>query len=222
MLRWNDFERIRGAEKLSQMRGIILEGYSNSGKTSILKELKKLHSHDYNSERSVIVLSEHYSQVLHRVNGELKSLNQVEHLNLLNDRVKMLKQLSVWAKEVGDTHRSKGIFFILERFHLNHRTAFSDSSLYKIKQIEVELFRLGAKCALLTISTEEAENRLKSRKPEHWKSKTEKETQIEVDHLIHTQHILRQHADNSIIPTLELNTDQQDWKRYAKIIYPGN
>ncbi|WP_240056540.1 TniB family NTP-binding protein [Bacillus mesophilum] len=204
------------------MRGIILEGYSNSGKTSILKELKKLHSHDHNSERSVIVLSEHYSQVLHRVNGTLTSLNQDEHLNLLTDRVKMLKQLSMWAKEVGDSHRSKGIFFILERFHLNHRTAFSNSAFHKLNEIEAELFGLGAMCALLTISTEQAENRLKSRNPEHWRSKTEKETQLEVDHLIHTQHILRQHANNSIIPTLELNTDQQDWERYAKIIYPAD
>ncbi|WP_257391543.1 hypothetical protein [Cytobacillus gottheilii] len=204
------------------MRGIILEGYSNSGKTSILNELKKLHCHDHNNERSFIVLSEHYSQVLHRVNGELKFLNQDEHLHILTERVKMLKQLSLWAKGVGASHRSKGVFFILERFHLNHRTAFSHSGLHKIKEIEAELCGLGAKCALLTISTDQAENRLKSRNPEHWKSKTEKETQKAVDHLIHTQHNLRQHASDTIIPTLELNTDQQDWESYAKVIYPSD
>jgi thymidylate kinase len=56
---------------MSQFKGIILEGYSNAGKTSVLKSLKQLQSSDEYAERSVIVLSEHYTQALHRVNGEL-------------------------------------------------------------------------------------------------------------------------------------------------------
>lgn len=37
---------------MSDFRGIILEGYSNAGKTSVLKELKQLHASE-DAERSV-------------------------------------------------------------------------------------------------------------------------------------------------------------------------
>ena len=47
---------------MSKFRGIILEGHSNAGKTSVLKSLKQLQACD-DAERSVIILSEHYSQV---------------------------------------------------------------------------------------------------------------------------------------------------------------
>lgn len=57
-------------------RGIILEGYSNAGKTSVLNWLKQIQAIDYYAERSVVILSEHYTQVLHRVNGEIRSLNR--------------------------------------------------------------------------------------------------------------------------------------------------
>lgn len=52
---------------MNQMRGIILEGYSHAGKTSVLKSLKLIQAQDELAERSVIVLSEHYSQVLHNI-----------------------------------------------------------------------------------------------------------------------------------------------------------
>lgn len=58
---------------MRNFRGIILEGYSNAGKTSVLKSLKQLQAND-DAERSVIVLSERYSQVLHKVSGELRLL----------------------------------------------------------------------------------------------------------------------------------------------------
>lgn len=90
---------------MSHIRGIVLEGYSHAGKTSVLKALKRLHAVDESSERSIIVLSEHYSQILNNVHGEYKSLNRDEHLNLLKERISMLKKLNDWAK----IFRSRGI-----------------------------------------------------------------------------------------------------------------
>jgi thymidylate kinase len=204
---------------MNQFRGIILEGYSNAGKTSVLKSLKQLQANDDYAERSVVVLSEHYSQVLHRLNGELRTLNPKEHLQLLKDRVMMLKKLSGWARELGQVQRSKGIFFILERFHLNHRVAFSDSLMDEIKQIEAELFGMGARCALLTISPENAEKRLKSRNPEEWAELKEEEVKMACDLLIKQQQEFRRQAKDSIIPTIVINTDNKDWETYAKQIY---
>ncbi|WP_413376113.1 hypothetical protein [Alkalihalobacillus sp. 1P02AB] len=204
---------------MSKFRGIILEGYSNAGKTSVLKSLKQLQACD-DVERSVIVLSEHYSQILYKVNGELKWLSREEHLQLLKERVMMLRKLNNWAREIGQSsERSKGLFFILERFHLNHRVAFSHSISDEIKQLEAELFEMGARCTLLTISPNNLEQRISSRNPNEWIGKTEKEMKKACDLLLSQQQEYRNQAENSIIPTIEINTDHKDWESYAKQIY---
>ncbi|THE13012.1 hypothetical protein E1I69_09060 [Bacillus timonensis] len=207
---------------MSQFRGVILEGYSNAGKTSVLKSLKQIQARDDSAERSVIVLSEHYSQILHRVNGELRKLYRNEHLQLLTDRVKMLRKLRDWEKELGQTQRSKGIFFILERFHLNHRVAYPNCLMDEIEEIEDELYRMGAKCALLTISPENAVKRIISRNPEVWNKKSEEDIRLAYELLLKQQQEYRVQADHSIIPTIEINTDRKEWELYAKQIYSIN
>ncbi|WP_339320259.1 hypothetical protein [Paenibacillus sp. FSL R10-2734] len=79
---------------MSHIRGIIIEGYSHAGKTSVLKALKLLQAQDESSERSIIVLSEHYSQILNNDHGEFQRLNRDEHLQVLKERVNMLKSLN--------------------------------------------------------------------------------------------------------------------------------
>ncbi|MGE7598159.1 hypothetical protein [Lysinibacillus fusiformis] len=206
---------------MSNFRGIILEGYSNAGKTSVLKALKQLHANE-GAERSVIVLSEHYSQVLHKINGELKWLSRDEHLQVLRERVTMLKMLNKWSREVGQTKRSKGLYFILERFHLNHRVAFSHSISDEIKELESQLFEMGAKCTLLTVSPENLEQRISSRNPREWEGKTLKEMKLACELLLEQQQAYRRQAGNSIIPTIEINTDNKDWESYAKQIFLFN
>ena len=204
---------------MGRFRGKILEGYSNAGKTSVLKSLKKLQACD-DAERSIIVLSEHYSQVLHKVNDELKWLSREEHLQLLKSRVMMLKKLNNWAIEIGQSsQRSKGLYFILERFHLNHRVAFSHYISDEIKELEAKLFEIGAKCALLTVSSNNIERRISSRNPNEWIGKTEEEIKKACDLLLEQQQEYRRQAKNSIIPTIEINTDNKDWESYAKQIY---
>jgi hypothetical protein len=127
------------------MRGIILEGFSHAGKTSVLRALKQKQAQDESLERSVIVLSEHYSQVLHNIDGTLIKSTYEEHLQLLKDKVVILRQLNEWATKLGKaSRRSRGIFFILERFHLNHRVAYPDKSLHEIEALEQELVNYGA------------------------------------------------------------------------------
>lgn len=203
---------------MSKFRGIILEGYSHAGKTSVLKSLKQLHASD-DAERSVIVLSEHYSQILHKVNGELKWLSREEHLQLLGERVTMLKKLNNWAREIGQSQPSKGLFFILERFHLNHRVAFLDSISDEIMQLEAQLFEMGARCTLLTVSPENLEQRMSSRNPDEWEGKSVEEIKLSYELLLEQQQEYRSQAENSIIPTIEINTDNKDWESYAKQIY---
>jgi len=204
---------------VTQLRGIILEGFSHAGKTSVLKSIKLMQAQDESAERSVIVLSEHYSQVLHNMQGQLKRSSHEEHLQLLNDRVAILRQLEEWSTKLGSASRgSRGVFFILERFHLNHRVAYSDKTTTEIEAIEKELLRFGAKCALLTISPEIAEHRIQTRTPDEWINKSGEEIKAAANELLTTQKELRKAATNSIIPTIEINTDNKNWDTYAKEI----
>lgn len=202
---------------MSHIRGVILEGFSHAGKTSVLNALKKLHAQDESSERSIIVLSEHYSQVLHNVKGDFQRLNRNEHLKLLQERVNMLRQLNEWAAYLGpDASRaSRGVFFILERFHLNHRVAFPTDFSHEIESLENELFNLGAKCILLTVSSDNVEQRMQNRTPHEWKNKTLEEIRNSADHFIQTQTQLRKQSSLSILPTIEINTDKKEWTTYA-------
>lgn len=203
---------------MSKFRGIILEGYSHAGKTSVLKALKQLHVSE-DAERSVVVLSEHYSQVLYKVQGELKKLSCEEHLQILKDRVAMLKRLNNWAIEIGQTQPSKGLYFILERFHLNHRVAFSHLLSDEIEELETQLFEMGARCILLTVSPENLPQRISSRNPKEWEGKTVEDMKLACEQLVEQQQEYRLQAEKSIIPTLEINTDHKDWESYAKQIH---
>lgn len=117
---------------------------------------------------------------------------------------------------------SKGLLFILERFHLNHRVAFSHSISDEIKELEAQLLEMGAICTLLTVSPENLEQRICSRNPHEWEGKTSKELKLACELILEQQQAYRSQAVNSIIPTIEINTDNKDWKSYAKQIYLFN
>lgn len=74
------------------IRGLIIEGLSTSGKTSMVSAVKKAHSDALNAERTMVAVSEHYSQVLHSDHGVLRSLTQKEHIELLE------RHVDTWSK----------------------------------------------------------------------------------------------------------------------------
>ncbi len=134
--------------KHQHLQGLVIEGISCSGKTSLLKALKILHGDKY--ERSLIVLGEHYSQVLHKKNETLIRSERVEHLQMLKSRINILSELGNWGDFLGPASmQSRGLFYIFERFHLNHQLAFEESD---IAEIENDLSRSNAKTILLTLS----------------------------------------------------------------------
>lgn len=197
------------------IRGIMLEGISSSGKTSTLLALKELHTQQENSERSIIVLGEHYSQVLQNVGGKLVRLEREEHLHLLRERLSMLEKLGGWASTLGPfRRRSRGIFVVFERFYLNHVAAFGGVDSPESAVIADECTRLGLRSALLTLPREQMARRLRM----HGLAATDEELEDAVARGSVEQDACVKAAGSCRVPTLTLDTTDMDWTAYARAI----
>jgi tRNA uridine 5-carbamoylmethylation protein Kti12 len=198
-----------------QIRGIILEGQSCSGKTSIFNAIKRCHLLEDDAERNVIYLAEHYSQNLNWVNGEFKNLSREDNLKVLSDRISMLEQLNKYANSMGISSRhSRGLFFVFERFHLNYANCFDDMNSDEYVRLEQRLINLNAQAVLCTISPDNTAQRLI-----HRATYTKEEVTGEsVAQYIETQRSFINCANKSAVPTLILNTDSMDWDGYARAI----
>lgn len=198
-----------------QIRGIILEGQSCSGKTSIFNALKRYHQSETGSERNVIYLSEHYSQTLNWVNGKLQNLSREENLRVLSDRISMLEQLNNYANAMGEhSRKSRGLFFVFERFHLNYAFAHNDIISDEYVKLEQRLIRLNAQTVLCTISPENTMQRLMHRA----NYTNEVVTKEDIIKYIENQQCFFNIANKSNIPTMIINTDDLNWDGYAKMI----
>jgi len=203
------------------IRGVIIEGLSTAGKTSVFSALKRLHSQTNNGEKTIIAISEHYSQVLHSYQGVLRTMDKDEHIQLLSHHVDYLEQQYNWINSFGNTKPSNGIFYLLERFHINHRAAFPNSE--EIGVLEKRLSRLNSHCVLLTLSHAVKPRYIESR-GDAWKSYVMENHSTETEacqKFLENQEKLRTCAKQSLIPTLEINTDEADWDYYAKQIHMG-
>lgn len=199
----------------NQIRGIILEGQSCSGKTSIFNAIKSRHLVEKDAERNVIYLAEHYSQTLNLINGELKSLSQEENLRVLSDRISMLEQLNSYANSMGEhSRRSRGLFFVFERFHLNYAFSFNDIDSYEYLELEKRLSYLNTKVVLCTISSDKIEQRLRHRSY----YTNEVITQESIDQYNERQQHLINIANRSSLSTMIINTDDLLWDGYADMI----
>lgn len=198
-----------------QIRGIILEGQSCSGKTSIFSALKRCHPSENDAERNVIYLAEHYSQTLNWVNGKLQNLNQEENLSVLSDRISMLEQLNNYANSMGEhSRRSRGLFFVFERFHLNYVFSHNDMDSAEYVKLEQRLLSLNAKVVLCTISPRNVEPRLIHRAT----YSNEVVTQEAITKYIENQQRFVDIANKSNVPTMMINTDDLNWDGYARMI----
>lgn len=201
--------------RLNFIRGIMLEGISCVGKTSTFNAVKRLHAERTDSERSLLALGEHYSQVLNMVNGEPVRLEQSVHYDLLSQRLSVLEQLNVWACSLGEARRqSRGLFVLLERFYLNHVTAFDTCS----PSMEDRCICLGLKCVLLTISNENIINRIRLRDEQMNIRRPSDEVELQASEYLHNQELFITAAERISIPTLVINTDSMNWDSYANDI----
>ena len=200
------------------VRGIMLEGLSGVGKTSTLLALKQLQASDENNERSVIVLGEHYCQILSEDNGSFKLMNRDEHIKILKSRLSMIEKLNQYACSLGNaSRRSRGLFVILERFYLNHVVHFDDGESVEMVEISERINRLGIKEVLLISSDEKHLDKHNNEPHDDLQGLSREQVQQHNDWKTTLRKFVIE-ATHSRIPVLTINTDGLDWNEYAKRI----
>ena len=199
------------------VRGVILEGLSNAGKTSVLRAIKQEQAKDEENERSVVILGEHYSQQLQTIKAELQILDQKHHQDLLRQRVECIEQLNEWAVYLDPKarRRSRGLFFVFERFHLDHRIGYRNYDHIFIKALEERLSDLGAICFLLTVSPNIIGERIAYREKKNGKHTDSDTLKERCDEWLSKQEQYIQESRKSIVPTIVMNTDARNWSAYA-------
>jgi thymidylate kinase len=196
------------------IRGVVLEGCSAAGKTSVLKALKRRQA-EVGPERSVIVLSEHYSQALQAVGSGHRYLSVTEHRSLLSERLNTLESLQSWAIRSGATSReAQGVFFLLERFHLNHRISYPDDSAWSA-ETESRLNALNAICFLLTLSPSLVRERVAARLARASGTSDASRLEAATQSFIEQQQEFLRVSAISSVRTVLLNTDDANWDRCA-------
>ena len=198
-----------------QIRGIVIEGLSCSGKTSLFNALKMQHSLQDNNERNTIFLSENYSQNLNLINGHYAALSCSENLHVLQDRLTMLESLNNYANSMGiHSRRARGLFYMFERFHLNNALCFDCMEMPEYIDTERRLLELSALNVLCYVSDSKIEERLRHRASFTDDIVTEKA----ISEYKHKQAHLIEISKTSLVPTLLLNTDTMDWSSLAAIV----
>ncbi|TQR95523.1 hypothetical protein [Paenibacillus ottowii] len=95
-------------------------------------------------------------------------MDKKEHIQLLNRHVYYLEQQYNWIDLLGHLKPSNGVFYLLERFHLNHRAVFINTA--EIEMLEKRLSSMNAHCMLLTLSKDSVEPRFIEIRSDTWRS----------------------------------------------------
>jgi len=197
-----------------KFKGIIIEGYSYTGKSSIFNEIKKLQTLS-NKERSAVYITEHFTQILNvNKHDEIIEITKDNHISLLESHLNYLSQLSNWINnEINHGKSSSDLYYMIERYHLNHIVHFGNH--HEIIQIQNKLMELNPLCVLLTVSKSEMSKRIQLRYPQIGNHDLKKE--IEKFTLIQEYYIKA--VSNTVIPYKIVNTDSMDWEGLASQIY---
>lgn len=200
-------------------RGVMLEGISCAGKTSTMYAMKRLFASDLGLERNVVMLGEHYTQVLNSIHGELKNHDQTEHTNMLLQRAGMIEQLHQWALSLGDFRRtSRGLYTVFERGFINHIAFYKDYDSPVIIDLAERFSLLGIESVLLIISDEQLESRIRLRDKQMKVENTQKYYDEQVKKAKVIQDNMIESTKKTALQSRIIITDTMNWDEYAKII----
>ncbi len=133
--------------------GLILEGVSGSGKTTVLETLLRSERYLGRGHLSSLVLTEHQTQRVLEPKQKTEGLSVEDNVTLLRRHVETVVALEAglrrtdWADRGRVRHR---VCYVLERFHLTHVCHYPNVGWGDVEMLDRTLARLGCKLCLLT------------------------------------------------------------------------
>ena len=155
-------------------RGVILEGVTCSGKSSILRALLSHPSFVERAGASAIVLTEHHTQrVLESVGprAQLRVQDNVmllrEHADYLGNVARRLGRMTGWQEK---NVRNPRVTAVIERFHLTHVLNYEHIDWPDVADIDGQLAEIGIRLCLLTTAPDELRRRIHGERAGAWGS----------------------------------------------------
>jgi hypothetical protein len=158
-------------EAFRLFQGLIIEGISGSGKTSVMEKMLVHPCMQQSAALSRIILTEHHTQRVLELKEQQGLLQTSDHIDLLDGITTFLEGMHQkivsrdWSSPILD---DAGLFFVLERFHLTHVFRFPYMQWHHVESIDRRLLHLGAQHCLLTVNAAVLEERIFTRASDCW------------------------------------------------------
>lgn len=203
-------------------RGLILEGIPATGKSTILKKLRKDNIGEKIGCSSSFVYSEEITQrVLEKKYNEGKT-NKSDHVKLLDG---ILSPLENYKQRFIDRGWSDlQFYYIFERFHMTHASYYSYLGWEDFKEFDHRLQDMSAKVCLLTMKEEVFIPRIIKRKEkgEPWQryiSRYGSTLEEIARHYSCQQQEMIDLMSKTNLPSMQLDTTNMDWENiYERVL----
>ena len=151
--------------------GLILEGISGTGKSTVLKALVNSERFVKKTYPSSIILSEHQTQRVLEQKDRETGLTVSDNILLLDQHVSYLEQLNdrlekmLWCR---NNQTNMRIPYILERFHFTHVYHYNHITWKDVKSIDLRLSDINCKSCIFTLNREILEKRIFTGRDAAW------------------------------------------------------
>ena len=195
--------------------GLILEGVSGSGKTTVLQALLRSERYLERGYLSSLVLTEHHTQRVLEPKQRREGLSVEDNVGLLRCHLETIRALEAhlrrtdWAAGGRTRHR---VSYVLERFHLTHVYHYPHVAWGDVEDVDGALARLGCKLCLLTADRSVLEERVTdARKNPEWRrhlASLGADRREVVDHLVAQQEAFLEICRASSMPYIVVDTSR--------------
>ena len=204
--------------------GLIIEGISGSGKTTILREILKSNSFINKTYLSSLVLSEHQTQrILERKDRE-EGLSVLDNVRLLDQHISYIENLNAQLDQMQwcrNNQTNMRVPYILERFHFTHVYHYKHMEWADVQQIDDRLSAVNCKVCILTANADALKTRLLTGRDSAWmnylKRYGETEDQI-VEYFVQQQSLLIELSKKSQLETMLIATSGATLEDNVEII----
>ena len=203
------------------LRGLIIEGVSCAGKSTLLRALLSHPSYLRRGGQSAVVLTEHHTQRVLEGAGLRRTLSVADNVNLLRSHVTYLAglagRLKAMRRWVDEDLPNPQLSAVLERFHLTHVLHYQHMAWADVSALDDELAELGFRHCLVVASAAELERRLSVERGARWggylvqdgvrgRLQGEPSVEAKAQYFVRQQDALRHLARCSRLPAVEIDT----------------